>query len=130
MAVGEGAGESAPGATDEAEKISFDYLKSQFFRVIHADGAIGGLTPAGGIHVSIYSERPAIPQRQTFVLGKDGSLGQSAQETIVRPGIVRELDVDVVMSIDVARSLASWLDQQIKSYEEKVQQAQSAQVVP
>jgi hypothetical protein len=131
MAVAEGTAESAVGAAGEDEKISFDYLKSQFFRVVHADGAIGGITPSGCIHFSFYSERPAIPQRQTFALNKDGSLGQSVEEeTIVRAAIVRELDVDVVMNIDVARSLAHWLGQQVKSYEEKLRQVQLGQLVP
>jgi hypothetical protein len=131
MVVEEGAAESAVGAAGEDEKISFDYLKSQFFRVVHADGAIGGITPSGCIHFSFYSERPAIPQRQTFALNRDGSLGQSiAEKTVVRNAVVRELDVDVVMNIDVARSLAVWLSQQVKLYEEKVEEARRGQVVP
>ncbi|MCA3423683.1 MAG: hypothetical protein INF81_12090 [Roseomonas sp.] len=130
MAVGEGAAESAVGAAGEDEKISFDYLKSQFFRVVHADGAIGGITPSGYIHFSFYSERQAIPQRQTFTLNEDGSLGQSiAEKTIIRNAVVRELDVDVVMNVDVARSLAIWLSQQVKLYEEKVEEARQGQVV-
>ena len=131
MAVGEGTAESAGGAVGEDEKISFDYIKSQFFRVLHADGAIGGITPSGYIHFSFYSERQAIPQSQTFTLNKDGSLGQSiAEKTIIRNAVVRELDVDVVMNVDVARSLAIWLSQQVKLYEEKVEEARRGQVVP
>jgi hypothetical protein len=91
MAVGEGTRRSVAGSADEDNKISFDYLKSQFFRVLHADGAIGGITPSGCIHCSFYSERQAIPQRQTFMLNEDGSLGQPiAEETLVRAAIVRE----------------------------------------
>jgi hypothetical protein len=130
MTVGEGAGERATREAGEGEKISFDYLKSQFFRVVHADGAIGGITPSGCIHFSFYSERQAIPQSQAFALNKDGSLGQPiTEETIVRAAIVRELDVDVVMNVDVARSLAVWLGQQVKLYEEKLQEAQQGRVV-
>ncbi len=109
-------------AINEAEsnqRLDFDYIKSQFFRVIHADGAIGGLTPSGGVHFSFYSERPAIPRRQTFSLKSDGSLGQPI-EASVRADFVRELDVDVIMSIEVARHLASWLSLQIQQWEEKI----------
>lgn len=131
MAVGEGTRRSVAGSADEDNKISFDYLKSQFFRVLHADGAIGGITPSGCIHCSFYSERQAIPQRQTFMLNEDGSLGQPiAEETLVRAAIVRELDVDIVMNIDVARSLVVWLGQQINLYDEKVAQARQGQGVP
>jgi hypothetical protein len=131
MTIGEGAGQSAERLADEEGTISFDYLKSQLFRVIHADGAIGGITPSGYIHCSFYSERQAIPKHQTFVLNKEGALGQPiAEKTVVRNAIVRELDVDVIMNIDVARALADWLMQQVTSHEEKTNPAQRGQVVP
>ena len=131
MAIAKGPSQKVAESMEEEEKISFDYLKSQSFRVVHADGAIGGITPSGCIHFSLYSERPAIPQRQTFLLNEDGSLGQPiTEETIVRAAIVRELDVDVVMNIEVARSLSVWLVQQVQLYEEKMGQTQQRQARP
>src|SRR3989442_6878794 len=53
------------GAMTEATKpqdVTFHYIKSSQFRVVHADGIIGGVTPRGLIHIAVFSERPAIPQ--------------------------------------------------------------------
>ncbi len=110
--------------TVKAEKISnqkseeviiFEYIKSNFFRVVHADGAIGGVTPEGNLHLAFFSDRPAIPKMQVFKRNPDGSLGNILNEhTVVRPGIIREMDVDIVISREAARSLVSWLNQNLE----------------
>lgn len=45
--------------------VKFHYLKTAHFRTIHADGAIGNITPSRSIHMAIYNERPAIPREMT-----------------------------------------------------------------
>src|SRR5579864_8214012 len=49
---------------DEEKKpvsVCFHYVKSNYFRVIHADGMYGGLTPCGGIFFALYSDRQPLP---------------------------------------------------------------------
>jgi hypothetical protein len=105
-------------------EIKFDYIKSQYFRVIHADGAIGSVTPAGFIHFALYNERSAIPRQITHLVKPDGTLGERVfEETVGRETIVREMDVDVVLSITVAENLRKWLGEKIK--EAKTLQAMS-----
>ncbi len=94
--------------------IRFHYVKGTQFRSVHVDGVIGSLTPAGGIHFATFSERHAIPQEEELVLQPDGSLGDLvAGSRRSREGIVREMDVDLVMSLEVARSLRTWLNDKI-----------------
>ncbi len=105
-------------------QVKFDYIKSQYFRVIHADGAIGGVTPSGFIHFALYSERAAIPRQITHLIKPDGSLGERVMEkTVSRETIVREMDVDVILSVPVAESLRKWLEEKIE--EAKTIQAKS-----
>jgi hypothetical protein len=115
------------GTTGDDEIVVFEYIKSQFFRVIHADGAIGGITPHGNIHFALYSDRGAIPRALVYRRGKDGSIGeQLADQTVVRPGVIREMDVDVVLSSSAAESLHSWLGDRLKELadrREKIKQA-------
>ena len=42
--------------------LKFEYEKSEQFRTVFADGAIGGVTPRGYVHVAFYSERSPIPK--------------------------------------------------------------------
>lgn len=110
-----GKGDGAP-----PESITFHYLKAPNFRTIHADGVIGNITPAGYIHMAVYTERPAIPQEMIQKVNPDGTLGEVIPEkTIVRDGIVREMDVDVLMSVAAAKSIKSWLEDKIKDIEKR-----------
>ena len=52
----------------EPNEVAFDYIKTSDFRIIWADGAIGGPTARGYVHVALYAERPAIPRRQVLSL--------------------------------------------------------------
>lgn len=92
--------------------VQFDYLKSGQFRVIHVDGAIGGLTPGGLIHMALYSERPAIPQMLKHEMLEGGTLGPPV-ESAGRTAFVREMDVDAVMTPAVAQSLITWLQERL-----------------
>lgn len=99
-------------------RAAFDYIKAQLFRVVHADGVIGGLTPSGNLHVAFFSERPAIPRRLVYELNAAGQLGSELKdEKVSRDSIVRELDVDIHISLSVARALRDWLTQRIAEAE-------------
>jgi hypothetical protein len=100
---------------DELPQVAFDYIKGHLFRVVHADGVIGGPSPNGGLHLAFFSERAPIPQREVRSINSDGSLGGLiVDKSIVRPAIVREIDFDVVMSIPVAEVLISWLQERVE----------------
>ncbi|NJM83132.1 MAG: hypothetical protein HC844_12150 [Tabrizicola sp.] len=99
--------------------VAFEYIKSADFRTVWADGAVGGVTPSGFVHLAVYSERPAIPRRQVFSVVDDGEAGQRLgteiiEKRISRDAIVREMPVDIMMSASVAESLATWLTQQVE----------------
>ena len=80
-----------------ASVVVFDLLKSAHFRVIYATGAVGGLTPDGSIHFALYNERPAIPRQMVHPLHDTGKLGDEISDRrVVREGIVREVEVDVI----------------------------------
>jgi hypothetical protein len=97
---------------NDTPTVTFNYLKSAFYRVIHVDGAIGGITPRGLIHCSIYSERAAIPRVTRHTLNPDGSLGNA---TVVesREGVSREMEADLILDRRAARELRDWLTRQL-----------------
>ena len=99
--------------SDLPNRIKFHYIKNTFFRTIHADGAVGGITPQGMVHFALYSERPAIPELVEQALTDQGLLGQIVAQT-GGEGVVRELDVDFVMSKQTATDLRDWLTQRIE----------------
>jgi hypothetical protein len=99
------------------KKVRFHYIKSNLFRVIHVDGAIGGITPHGNIHCAVYSERQAIPQvTEHEVVSVETPLGPG-RAVEGKAGFVRELDVDLMMTRDKAVELRQWLSDRIDEYD-------------
>lgn len=70
--------------------------------------------------MAIYNERPAIPQEMVHELNSGGALGEVIpDETVLRDGIVREMEVDVLMSAENARSIIDWLEDRIQILEKE-----------
>ena len=68
--------------------------------------------------MAIYSERPAIPREMVYKMNPDGTLGEiNEKETIKRGGIVREMEVDIMMGIGTAKSIIKWLEEQVQKHE-------------
>lgn len=101
-------------------RVNFDYIKASHFRVIHMDGAVGAVTPNGHINMSLFSERPPLPRRMVHEL-KENALGDEIKDQrVTRDAIIREMDVDVIMTIDVAESLRTWLRDRIEEANERL----------
>lgn len=105
--------------SDEPKTVKFHYLKSALFRVIHADGAFGGVTPSLDIFMGIYSQRPALPDITTHEITPNGMVGQElTEERIAKQGIVREMEAGVVLDLKSATAMREWLDEKIKMLSE------------
>jgi hypothetical protein len=114
-----------PAAT--GDRIVLEYIKSQYFRVIHADGAIGGPTPSGHIHLALFSERSAIPRRLVAPV-EAGKMGDFIQEeTVVRDGMIREMDVDVMMSLSAAEEISKLLARMVADTKQALATQQAPQ---
>jgi hypothetical protein len=84
--------------------------------VIHVDGALGGITPRGFIHVAIFSERPALPQTTEHEVSAEGQVSDPIAEE-GKAGIVREMDADLIMTKQAATELRDWLTERIEQLE-------------
>lgn len=105
---------------DEQQEIHFHYIKSTFFRVVHADGAFGGVTPRGNIQTNFYSERNAIPRKTVHPIKADGTLGDEIRSARVeRDGPVREIEAGVVMDVNATKALIVWLQNKVDQIERR-----------
>jgi hypothetical protein len=114
-----------PKIPQKPKEIGFDFIKSNFFRVIHADGAFGGLTPNGNIHMGIYSERMPFPQKIVHSLESAPAGQQKLGPEIMdrregRKAAIRELEVGIVLNIAQAIVLRKWIDDRIKQYQQLI----------
>lgn len=125
MAKKQSSGRGGEMTSDLPEAIDFHYIKGADFRSIHIDGAIGGLTQKGFLHMALFAERAAIPQRITYKLLPDGTLGDEIKEQREgKKGVVRQMEIDVIVSETTARDLRNWLDDKLSEFEEIRKQIQ------
>lgn len=106
---GEKSGEGPSGKRVEVECY---YEKSQFFRVIRVDGAWGGVTHRGDIHMGLFSEYPPLPETVKYVIRSDKLAEEVGRK--VKSGIVREIEVEAVMSVSTAIAMRDWLSLKIE----------------
>ena len=98
----------------EPPRITIHNIKSPFFRTVHADGLFGGVTPHGYIQMSFWNERAPIPQIIEHEIESNGTLGKEIEASrIGKTGLVREVDVDVIMNLETAIAVKKWLDEKI-----------------
>ena len=103
-----------------SERVPIDYLKSAQFRNVHVDGVIGSVTPSGHIHVATFCERPALPRRMVHHPNPDGTLGDAIpEETVSRGSIVRDMEVDLFFTPEVAKELRDWLTGRLDDIEQR-----------
>jgi len=99
-------------------KVVFDYIKSCQFRVVRIDGIHGGINPQGNaIQMACFSERNPIPKREVYEI-VDGRLKSNDKiEVEIRQAVVREVEFEALLNLDVAQSLRAWLDDKIQQLE-------------
>jgi hypothetical protein len=98
-------------------RLLFHWIKSGLFRVVHADGAYGGISPRGYIHFALYNERAAIPKlsERDVTTAENGSLIAGPERTIEgREGSVREVEVEVIMDPRTALEFFQWFKGKIE----------------
>jgi hypothetical protein len=99
-------------------KIKFDYIKANFFRTARADGAWAGTNGYSDLVLSFYSERTPIPKTTVHHLTEQHTLGDEIlAERVTRDSVVREVEISVSMSLDVAKSLRDLIDRQVQAME-------------
>ena len=105
--------------TTPPDRMKFDYIKSNFFRVVHADGVFGGVTPTLGIHMDVFSQRSPIPKEVVHEVKPDGTMGEEiVSERDVRDAIVREVEVGIVFNLAMAKRMVEWLSAKVQFLEE------------
>jgi len=113
-------GQGNDGGSKKTPTLRCHYIKSNFYRVVSADGCFGGRQPRGQFQLSFFSERLPIPQIvEHEIKSTRGAMTEMGDPVgqVSREGIVREVEVGVAMTVGVARALHKWIGDQLKVIE-------------
>jgi hypothetical protein len=101
-------------------ELLIHYTKSPAFRTIHMGGVFGGVVPSAdcSIQLSVFSERVSIPDLEVYTIPEGGGPATGPSRVInSRPGLVREVEANLILSPKVAKSLYEWLGAMIEAAE-------------
>ncbi len=102
---------------EEEKKIITHYIKNNDFKTIFSTGMYGGITINGLINVNFCVDRTAIPTKtESAVDLNTNTLKEEKKES--RDGIVKEVQIGVLMDVNMAKHTVAWLQQQIKQLED------------
>ena len=93
-------------------EIEFHFIKSNLFRSIHCAGIFGGVGGDGNLHLTVYSERSAIPQ-MVRMQTEDGVLKKELGRE-GKTGVIRDVETNLVLGLDTAVELSKWLQKRLE----------------
>jgi hypothetical protein len=94
-----------------ATTLEAHYEKSNFFRVVHADGMFGGLSPSGHLHIAFFNQRTPLPKKSSISVATNGVATETVTDT--KTGLFREIEVDITMDLNTSLSFHVWLSQNL-----------------
>jgi hypothetical protein len=98
-------------------QIEFLFKRAQDYRIVASNGAWGGITTRGDIHLDFFVERQATPESLTQTVSDDGVLGPPVDSEETRP-VVREIQVGVLLSPEQTKNLVDFLNDKLKQLEQ------------
>ena len=111
-------GEGRGGVVQNAPiEIQAKYTKTGASPVLHVDGMFGGLTPSGQLYVAFFSEHAQLPEAEILRRDPEGDTYRPVGADQLQ-GVVREVGVEVIMTLNVARAFQEWLNVRIKMAED------------
>ncbi|MGI6756784.1 MAG: hypothetical protein ACOX32_02570 [Bacteroidaceae bacterium] len=99
--------------------IKFKYIFDDSYNPIYINGAQGGINPHGEIISNFYLERLALPNSQTQELNAEGVPGNiiDSEPSDLNQSFVRVIKVGVIMNLQTAKSIHTWLGEHIETLE-------------
>ena len=105
----------AESASNLNRQVQIHFVKSSFFRVVHASGAWFSGDAQQQLHLTFFNERAPIPKTIIVNLNERGEgIGEDEAKRDSKAGAIREMEVDVVMSLEALENFYSILGQNLK----------------
>jgi hypothetical protein len=97
-------------------QVPIHFVKSSHFRVVYASGVWYGGDSQQNLHLTFFNERPPIPKKLVFNLSEQGMIvSEDAAQRESKEGIVREIEIDVVLSVQAAVEFHKTLGENLKA---------------
>jgi hypothetical protein len=109
-------------ATQSPKRVRIFQHKSPLFRVVQAEGVWASVNALDNFHLTFYSEMPPIATMIEYKSNEAGGFEEdiSARKFENDAVSVREMEVDVVLSLQAAKIVQGALDHYIKLLDDRI----------
>jgi hypothetical protein len=97
---------------DERPTITFEYIKSNDYKVYRIHGAYSSANAHGDLIMSLFSERTPIPRKTTHEITEDGRLVHDPINEEKKKSVIREVLFGISLNPDIARSVGEFFIEQ------------------
>ncbi len=101
------------------ETATVFFAEAEDYRIVHADGIWGGVTPQLDVYMQFYTEFKEPPESVTYSI--DGQRLKEDSRT-GREALVRQLQVGIMINVRTARALQAWLGDKIREADRATQE--------
>ena len=98
--------------------VTYKYERQADYRIVYANGAVGGTTPRGEIMYDLFIEFVGVPEETVHSVTPEG-LGPEIGRKPETPPFTRQSQIGVVMTPGQAKSFGYWLINQVENMERK-----------
>ena len=106
--------------------VTYRYERHPDYRIVYANGAVGGTTPRGEIMYDLFIEFVGVPEETTHSVTPEG-LGPEIGRKPETPPFTRQSQIGVVMTPGQAKSFGYWLINQVENKERKKGERQAGE---
>jgi hypothetical protein len=113
QAMSESTDKPNPSPLINQQSVKFVFEKGGNYRTVHADGAWGRNDAFGNIHLTFFNEKPPMPASGVLELdSKTGQWAMDMKKLQIQSDahLVRELEVDVTMTLPAAVAVRDTLN--------------------
>lgn len=100
--------EPAKAAEQPLKTFNVEFVKAPFFRSVFADASWGRISPSGLIHLSFFNDCIQLPAVETHDI-VNGQLSHQSFTYASKANVTRQIEVDVVLSLESAKSVRDTL---------------------
>jgi len=105
------------GTTATSSELEIHFLKSNGFRVVHVTGAWFAGDPEGNMRLTFFNDRAPIPKKIVLNLNDQGiATGENQSKRESKMGVVRELEFDIILSLQAASQLHQTLGENLEAF--------------
>jgi hypothetical protein len=97
------------------KKLSIVYTDEPTFK--YANGAFGSVNGNGDLTINFYVDRPK--NYETFTLRMNEQTKQ-LEQVFDGDDTIREVHTRIILNINTAKSVAEWIENNLKAYEEMI----------